>query len=63
MMKIAVDIVIIILGSFCLVVYAVEEFLRLLKKTEFRWPLAIIGLLSEAALLGGITYGLLRFFG
>ena len=32
MMNIVVDIVIIILGSFCLVVYAVEEFLRLLKK-------------------------------
>ena len=63
MMKIVVDIVIIILGSFVLVVYAVEEFLRLMKKTDFRWPLAIIGLFSEMALLGGITYGLLHFFG
>lgn len=63
MMKIVVDIVIIIVGSFVLVVYAVEEFLRLMKKTDFRWPLAIIGLLSEIALLGGITYGLLHFFG
>lgn len=62
MMKIAVDIVIIIVGSFVLVMYAVEEFLRLMKKTGFRWQLAIIGLLSEIALLGGITYGLLRFF-
>lgn len=61
MMKIVVDIVIIIAGSFVLVVYAVEEFLRLLKKTEFRWPLAIIGLLFEIALLGGLTYGLLHF--
>lgn len=63
MMKIAVDIVIIIVGSFVLVMYAVEEFLRLMKKTDFRLPLAIIGLLSEIALLGGITYGLLHFFG
>lgn len=63
MMKIVVDIVIIIVGSFVLVMYAVEEFLRLMKKTDFRWPLAIIGLLSEIALLGGITYGLLHFFG
>ena len=63
MMKIAVDIVIIIVGSFVLVMYAVEEFLRLMKKTDFRWPLAIIGLLSEIALLGGVTYGLLHFFG
>ena len=63
MMRIAVDIVIIIVGSFVLVMYAVEEFLRLMKKTDFRWPLAIIGLLSEIALLGGITYGLLHFFG
>jgi hypothetical protein len=62
MMKIAADIVIIIVGSFVLVMYAVEEFLRLMKKTGSRWPLAIIGLLSEIALLGGITYGLLRFF-
>lgn len=61
MMKIAVDIVIIIVGSLYLVVMAVEEFLRLLKKTEFRWPLAIIGLVSEIALLGGATYGLLHF--
>ena len=63
MMKIAVDIIIIIVGSFVLVMYAVEEFLRLMKKTDFRWPLAIIGLLSEIALLGGVTYGLLHFFG
>ena len=63
MMKIVVDIVIIIVGSFVLVMYAVDEFLRLMKKTDFRWPLAIIGLLSEIALLGGITYGLLHFFG
>lgn len=61
MMKIAVDIVIIIVGSLYLVVMAVEEFNRLLKKTKFRWPVAIIGLLSEIALLGGATYGLLRF--
>lgn len=61
MMKIAVDIVIIIVGSLYLVVMAVEEFNRLLKKTKFRWPLAIIVLLSEIALLGGATYGLLRF--
>lgn len=62
MIKIAVDIVIIIGGSLYLVMLAVDEFLRLLKKTEFRWPLAIIGLLSEIALLGGATYGLLYFF-
>lgn len=36
MMKIAVDIVIIIVGSLYLVVMAVEEFNRLLKKTKFR---------------------------
>lgn len=63
MMKIVADIIIIIVGSFVLVMYAVEEFLRLMKITDFRWPLAIIGLLSEIALLGGITYGLLHFFG
>ena len=62
MMKIAVDIVIIIVGSLYLVVMAVEEFNRLLKKTKFRWPLAIIVLLSEIALLGGATYGLLCLF-
>lgn len=44
------------------VLLVVYEFLWWLKLTKLRWPLAIIVLLSEIALLGGATYGLLCLF-
>lgn len=44
------------------VLLVVYEFLWWLKLTKLRWPLAIICFLSEMAMVGFFTYGVLKFW-
>lgn len=61
MINTALTIMTLIVPVVTVVAIAAMEFYRLMKETELRWPLFIIGLFFGIALAGG-AYFLIRYF-
>lgn len=60
MINTALTIMTLIVAAVTVVAIAAMEFYRLMKETELRWPLFIIGLFFGIALAGG-AYFLIRY--
>ena len=61
MISMALSIMTLIVAAVTVVAIVAMEFFRLMKETELRWPLVIIGLFFEIVLAVGLVYFLIRY--